>query len=141
MGPRLGNWAIVLGVIVSFAGLCIVASAVGKTSDPGLMAFGACLFSIGAVIIAGGIYIKARTMKVSTATNSLQTPLITPKKRGGCDLCGPETPVILCKIHQLHLCGNCLAQHYDLRSCIYIPTPRKAVNKPARPVQSKARGA
>jgi hypothetical protein len=131
MGPRLGNWAIVLGVIVSFAGLCIVASAVGKTSDPGLMAFGACLFSIGAVIIAGGIYIKARTMKVSTATNSLQTPLITPKKRGGCDLCGPE----------LHLCGNCLAQHYDLRSCIYIPTPRKAVNKPARPVQSKARGA
>ena len=141
MPSRIGNWIIGFGVIILFAGLCVLPSALGKTADQSLLPVGACLFSLGAICIAGGMYIKARSIQSSNASLVAQQPSITRKQRGGCDLCGLETPVVLCKIHQLHMCGNCLAQHYDLRSCIYIPTPRKAMNKPNKPAQSKARGA
>jgi hypothetical protein len=137
MPSRLGNWAIGFGLIVSAAGLCILPAAFGKTPSPDLLAMGASLFSMGAMIIAGGIYIKARSMQTSDPPNG---GFVTRKSRGGCDLCGLEAPVVLCKIHQLHLCGICLAQHYDPRSCIYQPTFRKPANKPFK-AAAKARGA
>jgi hypothetical protein len=141
MPSRLGNWAIGLGVIVLFAGLCVLPAAVGKNPSPDLMAFGACLFSMGAVIIAGGIYLKARSIQATSAGGATaQNVGINRKGRGGCDLCGIEAPVVLCKIHQLNLCGTCLGQHYDLRSCIYMPTSRKPQNRPAKSI-AKARGA
>lgn len=139
MSSRLGNWAIGIGVIVSFAGLCILAAAFGKNSDPNFVAMGAFLFSIGAVVTASGIYLKARSIQDSNLANgAIQSP--NRKSRGGCDLCGIEAPVVLCKSHQLHLCGGCLSQHYDLRSCIYQPTFRKPLNKPVK-AAAKARGA
>jgi hypothetical protein len=142
MSSRLGNSAIVFGVIILFAGLCVLPTAFGKNPDPSLLAVGASLFAMGAVIIAGGIYIKARSLQMSNAAaNIVQAPSIARKPRGGCDLCGPEAPVIFCKVHQLHMCGLCLDKHYDLRSCIYIPTSRKPMNKPGKPGQAKARGA
>jgi hypothetical protein len=138
MSSRLGNWAIGIGIIVLFAGLCILASAFGKNSDPSVVSMGAFLFSIGAVVIASGIYLKARSMQDSSPANTTLSP--NRKSRGGCDLCGIEAPVVLCKTHQLHLCGDCLAQHYDLRSCVYQPTSRKPLNKPVK-AAAKARGA
>ncbi|MGH9512283.1 MAG: hypothetical protein ACRD2U_09120 [Terriglobales bacterium] len=138
MSSRIGNWTIVLGVIVLFAGLCVLPSALEKGSDQSLLPVGACLFSLGAVSIAGGIYIKARFLQASGGANPVLPSPVARKSRGGCDLCGTEAPVVFCKIHQMHMCGNCLAQHYDVRSCIYAPTSRRAMNKPA---QAKARGA
>jgi hypothetical protein len=137
MSSRIGSWIIGLGGIVLFAGLCVLPSAFGQTPDPTLLPVGACLFSLGAVAIAAGIYMKARALQASNP-GVAQAPSIARKTRSGCDLCGVESPAVLCTIHQLHLCGTCLDQHYDVRSCIYVPTPRKALNKPA---QAKARGA
>ena len=141
MSSRMGNWIIGFGVIVIFAGLCVLPGAMGKSADQSLLPVGACLFSLGAICVAAGIYIKARSLQALSATNVSPVPSVARKQRGGCDLCGPEAPVVFCKIHQLHMCGNCLAQHYDLRSCIYVPTPRKAMNKPNKAAQAKARGA
>ncbi len=141
MSSRMGNWIIGFGVIVVFAGLCILPGAMGKSADQSLLPVGACLFSLGAICVAAGIYIKARSLQALSTANVSPAPSVARKQRGGCDLCGPESPVVFCKIHQLHMCGNCLAQHYDLRSCIYIPTPRKATNKPNKAAQAKARGA
>ena len=141
MTSRVGNWVIGLGAIVLFAGLCILPGAFGQSPDASLLPVGACLFSMGAVFIASGNYIKARSMQTSNPAHFVQPSPAARKQRGGCDLCGPEAPVVFCKIHQLHMCGSCLAQHYDLRSCIYVPTPRKTVNKITKPGQAKARGA
>src|ERR1700682_6508408 len=110
MSSRLGNWIIGLGVIVLFAGLCVLPGAFGKTPDSSLLPVGACLFSMGAVFIAAGIYLKASSIQASNAASTVQVPSLNRKNRGGCELCGPEAPVVFCKIHQLHLCGNCLAQ-------------------------------
>jgi hypothetical protein len=140
MSSRLGNWAIGFGVIVSAVGLCILPAAFGKNPSPDLLAMGATCFSMGAMIIAGGIYIKAKSIQASSPVEGGSQGMSSRKSRGGCDLCGLEAPVVLCKIHQLHLCGNCLAQHYDPRSCIYQPTFRKPANKPVKAI-AKARGA
>jgi hypothetical protein len=140
MSSRLGNWAIGFGIIVSGAGLCILPAAFGKTPSPDLVAMGATLFSMGAMIISGGIYLKARSMQSSNPVDGGLQGSNGRRSRGGCDLCGLEAPVVLCKIHQLHLCGSCLAQHYDVRSCIYQPTFRKPGNKPVKAI-AKARGA
>ncbi len=141
MSSRMGNWIIGFGLIVVFAGLCVLPGAMGKSADQSLLPVGACLFSLGAICVAAGIYIKARSLQALSTANVSPAPSVARKQRGGCDLCGPESPVVFCKIHQLHMCGNCLAQHYDLRSCIYIPTPRKMTNKPNKAAQAKARGA
>jgi hypothetical protein len=140
MSSRLGNWAIGVGIIVAGAGLCILPAAFGKTPSPDLLALGATFFSMGAMIISGGIYLKARSMQASDPVEGGSQGLNSRKSRGGCDLCGLEAPVVLCKIHQLHLCGSCLAQHYDPRSCIYQPSFRKPGNK-AFKAAAKARGA
>jgi hypothetical protein len=141
MSSRIGSWIIGLGGIVLFAGLCVLPSAFGQTPDPSLLPVGAALFSLGAVSIAAGIYMKARALQASNPAHVAQAPSIARKTRSGCDLCGIESPAVFCKTHQLHLCGSCLDQHYDVRSCIYVPTPRKALNKPNKPAQAKARGA
>lgn len=146
MATQLGNWAIGLGGIVLFIGLCVLPAAFGTNPDPALIPVGACLFSLGAILIAAGIYVKARSIQaLNTAAAVVQSPAALRKNRGGCDLCGTEAPAVFCKIHQLHLCGSCLTQHYDLRSCIYVPTSRrpvnKLVNKPVKESQAKAHGA
>jgi len=43
-------------------------------------------------------------------------------------------------VHQVHLCADCLGQHYDLRSCTYVPSSRRLANKAAKNM-AKARGA
>jgi len=142
MSSRVGNWIIGLGVIVLLGGLCVLPGAFGKNADQTLLPVGACLFSLGAVGIAAGIYVKARALQIAGAAIVVpSSPPIPRKNRSGCELCGQEAPAVFCKVHQLHLCGSCLAQHYDVRSCIYIPTSRKAPTKPNKGVQAKARGA
>lgn len=141
MTSRLGNWAIAFGAILSFTGLCVLPGAFGKSPSPELLSFGACLFSMGAVTMAVGIYVKASVVKAANGAASIvQSPSFTRKNRGGCDLCGNDAPAVLCKTHELSLCGGCLSQHYDVRSCIFVPLSRKPVAKTVK-VSAKARGA
>jgi hypothetical protein len=42
-------------------------------------------------------------------------------------------------VHEIHLCGNCLGDHYDFRSCAYVPSTRRtAPSKPAARFAAKA---
>jgi hypothetical protein len=97
---------------------------------------------LGALVVAAGLYAKARVLQFAIASGEPRKESTTTNQRvrGGCDLCGSEAPVVQCKVHQLHLCGTCLAQHYDVRSCAYVPTTRTATNKAGRKMAS-ARGA
>ncbi len=126
-----------------FIGLCLLPGALGDHPDADMLELGACQFSLGALIVATGIYAKARIVQAAIASGALprEAATSTQRGRGGCDLCGTEAPVVQCKVHQLHLCGTCLAQHYDVRSCAFVPTSRTATNRGGRTLAANARGA
>jgi hypothetical protein len=142
MSSKTANWIIAAGAVFMAIGLCFLPAALGERPDADLLEVGACLFSLGALIIAAGTYTKARMVQMEIASGEpRKEPTSNQRVRGGCDLCGTEAPVVQCKVHQLHLCGSCLAQHYDVRSCAYVPTTRTASNKTGRNLAANARGA
>jgi hypothetical protein len=128
---------VVSGALLLFVGLCVLAAGLGRNADPDQLIAGAGCFSMGALMIAAGIYLKARALQSGAPAPKEQA---NPKRsRGGCELCATEQPVIQCKVHQLHLCGTCLAQHYDFRSCAYVPSTRAGSNKAGKGMAAKAR--
>jgi hypothetical protein len=143
MSSKTANWIIAAGAVLMFIGLCFLPAALGEHPDADLLEIGACQFCLGALIVAAGIYAKARVVQSAIASGTLrkESAPSNPRVRGGCDLCGSEAPVVQCKVHQLHLCGGCLAQHYDVRSCAYVPTTRTATNKSGKTLAAKAQGA
>jgi len=130
------------GALAMFIGLCFLPAILRDRSDADLLGAGAGLFSIGGLFLATGFYLKGRALRASLeSVGSGKEPENSRRPvRGGCDLCGTEAPVIHCKVHQLHLCGNCLAEHYDVRSCVYTPTTRTPANKNRR-TMAATRGA
>jgi hypothetical protein len=130
---------IAVGVVVMFLGLCVLPAAL-QHPEGNLLGLGACVFAMGALIIAGGIYLHARGLqrKNGSAPTAEQSPSPARRVRGGCDLCQAEAAVIQCKVHELHLCGACLARHYDFRSCSYVPTTRKSPSKAGKGMASRA---
>ena len=142
MSSKAANWIIAAGAVLLSIGLCFLPAALGERPDTDLLELGACLFSLGALIIAAGLYVKARMVQMEIASGAprKESAPSNQRVRGGCDLCGTEAPVVQCKVHQLHLCGTCLAQHYDVRSCAYVPTTRTAT-KTGKNLATNARGA
>jgi hypothetical protein len=130
------------GALAMFVGLCFLPAILGEHSDPELLAGAACAFSVGALILAAGVFLKARGLPTAPQSGDSGKEAANPGRRvrGGCDLCGSEVPAIHCKVHQLHLCGTCLAEHYDVRSCVYTPTTRNATHK-NRKTMAATRGA
>jgi hypothetical protein len=142
MSSKTGSWIIAAGALMMFVGLCFLPGAFGDHPDADMLEIGACQFSLGALIVAGGIYAKARSMQIAIALGEPRKESAPNQRvRGGCDLCGSEAPVVQCRVHQLHLCGGCLAQHYDVRSCAYVPTTRTTPHKAGRNLAANARGA
>lgn len=130
MGRKLSLALIIVGVLLMLGGLIFLASGMSQGQDESVSGFGLITFSLGALIAATGMYLKARTAQAAVPANPNSKP--QPKQRGGCDLCGVESPAVMCRVHQLHLCPACLAKHYDTRSCIYVPSTRRAMTKAAR---------
>jgi hypothetical protein len=142
MSSRTGSWIIALGALVLFLGIIVLGVSLRKSGDPDELPAGAGLFSLGAVGIAGGIYLKAKALQRASSSEAPRKESANGgRTRGGCELCGIEVPVVQCKIHRLQLCGTCLSQHYDARSCIYIPSTRGAGGKSGKGLAAKARGA
>ena len=141
MSSRAGNWIIATGAVVVLLGLLVLPAALGEHVETSLLILGACGVSAGSVIAALGIYFKARTgQSPDKAASPGESRNAARKVRGGCDICHGDMPVIHCKVHQVHLCADCLGQHYDLRSCTYVPSSRRLANKAAKNM-AKARGA
>lgn len=124
MGRKLSTTVIVGGTLLMLAGLIFLASSISQRQDEAVSGIGLCAFSLGALLCSTGIYLKARTAQAEIPATTSKRP--EPKQRGGCDLCGTEVPAVMCRVHQLHLCPNCLARHYDTRSCIFIPSTRRS---------------
>ncbi len=137
MTAKLGNWLIYVGAINVLIGLCCFPAAFETHSDTSLLSLGVSFFGIGALFIGGGLYLKARMLQTQKNSGKGDAP---PRTRGGCELCGSDVPVIQCRVHQLHMCSTCLAEHFDPRSCSYVPPTRRPAAKSAKGM-ARARGA
>ena len=136
MSFKTGTALIAVGVIPILGGLVCTPAAFREPLDASVFGLGVCLFSVGMMITASGIYLNARALSKEAGVEAV---IAAKRVRGGCELCATENPVIYCKTHQLHMCGACLAQHYDVRSCAYIPTQRRTLAGSSKGM-AKARG-
>ena len=132
MGNKLSGFATICGGFLILLGLSFLPAAFSN-KDQTLLGAGICAVAFGAMFISAGLYLKARLLQNAPVAGKHQPQAI----RGGCDLCGTNSPVIHCRVHQLHICGDCVSEHYDFRSCVYIPStrrsaPGKALAKTAR---------
>jgi len=128
MSGKLSITVIIFGCALILLGSSFLPAAFSHDNDQTILGAAICAVSFGALLISAGLYLKARLLQ-STAAGLGKT---RPKTvRGGCDLCGTESPVIHCRVHQLHICSECVRQHYDFRSCVYVPSTRRpATTKP-----------
>ena len=125
MQSKTGNLMLALGAVIAVIGLSIMPAGLGPNiADKNLVGVGAAIFAMGALAAAMGVYIKSKALQ-STGQKTVEAASNRPV-RGGCDRCQADAPVIQCKVHQQHLCGVCLAEHYDFRSCVYAPSTRRA---------------
>lgn len=123
MGQKLGGTLIIVGGFLMLLGIALLPAALGQHSDEAIMGAGICSFALGTLLCAIGVYLKASALK---GPGIPAAPAKPQKVKGGCDLCGTDTPAIHCRVHQLHLCANCLGKHYDFRSCVYVPSTRRS---------------
>ena len=127
MAAKTGSWLIRIGCCIAFLGLCGLVAAFEPNRDKVLMGAGMMVLSTGMMMLSGGLYIKAR---ISPETVPSGSALRTKRNRkANCDRCGKNEPVIQCRVHQVHLCSDCLSGHYDFRSCAYVPSTRRSTAK------------
>ena len=133
---------IAVGILGGIMGILMLPAALGEHPDTSLLVLGACGVSLGSMIAASGIYFKARALQSSGGPGgaSAESKNSRRRVRGGCDVCHGDLPVIHCKVHQVHLCPDCLGQHYDFRTCTYAPSTRRGSAKASKSM-AKARGA
>jgi hypothetical protein len=124
MSGKLSSVVIIFGCAFILLGLSFLPAAFSHDHDQTILGAAICAISFGLMSIAAGFYLKTRVLHNAGAAGPNKAQ---PKPvRGGCDLCGTESPVIHCRVHQLHICGDCVSQHYDFRSCVYIPSTRRS---------------
>jgi hypothetical protein len=136
MTSKISTWMIVAGTGVALIGLCFFPAALGGSGDRSLLGIGTSVFAFGTLIISAGIYLKTNALR-SLPKGKEKTETQERPVRGACDRCKSATPAIQCKVHQTHLCPSCLAEHYDFRSCVYVPSTRRNAN--AKSVAARAR--
>jgi hypothetical protein len=141
MSSQMGNGLIVVGLLGACIGLIMLPAAMGEHPDTSLVILGACGVSLGSLTAAAGIYFKSRANQSPTGSPAAsgEAKNSTRRVRGGCDICHGDQPVIHCKVHQVHMCAECLGQHYDFRTCSYVPSTRRTGAKTKN--LAKARGA
>jgi hypothetical protein len=141
MSSQTGTWLIAVGALGACIGIVVLPAALGEHPDTSLLILGACGVSMGSIVASTGIFLKARAMQAPAGKQAASAEPKNPARRvrGGCDICHGDLPVIHCKVHQVHLCTECLGQHYDVRTCSYVPSARGAAAKAKN--LAKARGA
>jgi hypothetical protein len=138
MPSRTGNWMIAVGILIGLLGLCILPAAFGNGGDNTLLGVGATVFGMGMLASAAGFFLKAQALQSGGGAQAKESKNSGRRPRGACDLCREEMPVVHCKVHQLHLCGRCLAEHYDFRSCVYVPSTRRTESKSEKSMSARA---
>jgi hypothetical protein len=127
MTAKTATWLFAMGSFVIFIGVCFIPAAFGPDPDRTMLGAGSVFISTGLVFLAGGLYVKARILGAGSSSHAAAP--VKRSRKSNCDRCAKEEPVIQCRVHQIHLCGNCLTEHYDFRSCAYVPSTRHVGSK------------
>lgn len=135
MALKISSWMVGVGCCFAMAGLCFLPAAFGLHPDHSLLSAGGMLFSLGMVVAASGMYVKARYWAELAPALAASD---SKRGRKTCDACGKQKAAVQCRVHEVQLCADCLEDHYDFRSCAYAPTVRQ-VNPKVR-VRSQASG-
>ncbi|HUM06473.1 MAG TPA: hypothetical protein VLT90_13495 [Terriglobales bacterium] len=135
MTGKTSTWLIASGCFIAFVGLCFLPAAFGPDPDRTMLGAGSVILAMGLFVMSGGVYIKARAFNSGAPANA---PSGKRARKAICDRCGQDEPVIQCRVHQVHLCGDCLAEHYDFRSCAYVPSTRRGTTKSTAVAYSQA---
>jgi hypothetical protein len=127
MSQKMGSVIIGIGIIMILIGAAFLPLAFGEHRDEATVTAGAAIFSFGALLIAAGLYIKARATEVRLRTEfpSASQSQSSRRKKGACDVCHEPGAVISCTQHRATLCATCLVAHYDARACVYVPAQRR----------------
>ncbi len=127
MATKISSWLVAIGGVISFMGLCFLPAAFGNRPDKTMLDAGLTTFAMGVLLISGGLYLKARFLtQDQKAAAALSDSRRAP--RSACNRCGKNEPVVQCRVHEVHLCADCLEQHYDFRSCAYVPSTRRGTH-------------
>jgi hypothetical protein len=126
MSLKFGSWMIAVGCFFAFVGLCFFPAAFTAPRDAAMLGAGAMLFSTGMVLAAAGFYMKARYWAEADPSHARPGG---KSKRRICNQCGNNESAVECRVHHLHLCGDCLAKHYDFKVCAYVPSPRHTFSR------------
>jgi hypothetical protein len=126
MAAKTGTWLIVIGAFIIFVGLCFVPAAFGPRPEKSLLGPGLAIFATGTLLVAAGLYLKARAL--AELTPAAASTNVKRARKSNCDRCGKNEPAVQCRVHQIHLCPDCLGEHYDFRSCAYIPSTRRGAS-------------
>jgi hypothetical protein len=134
MTLKISTWLMACGCFIAFVGLCFIPAAFGPDPERTMLGAGAMIIATGLLFMAGGVYAKALGLGTDTDSGTASKR----KGKANCDQCGEDEPVIQCRVHQVHLCGDCLAGHYDFRSCAYVPSTRRGTAKSTAAAYSQA---
>ena len=138
MQSKLANGMIGVGAVGIFLGFLTMLAGRGDHPDSTILMMGACALSLGSLLTAAGMYVKAKFLQASITVNGALAKPQTRRVRGACDICHGNLPLIYCRVHQIHMCADCTAEHFDPRSCAYVLSSRRQVQKSSRATVARA---
>lgn len=138
MATKIGTWLMAVGALIIFVGLCFLPAAFGSSGDKTMLGAGSVIVATGILLIAAGFYLKARDLGKAPQPATASANTKRSRNKASCDRCAQNEPVIQCRVHQIHLCSDCLGQHYDFRSCAYVPSTRRGASTKSNAAYSQA---
>jgi hypothetical protein len=114
---------LVIGSVLATAGIVCFFALTGQIDAETIRAVGSVLFSIGVLIISGGLYIEARRIQMRYEAPKLAKPKDKKTERL-CSSCNRDPSVVFCRVHVVRLCPACFEKHDDGKNCSYVPARR-----------------
>ena len=74
MSSTTGTLMIAVGALGAVVGIIMLPAALGEHADTSLLVLGACCVSLGSMIAASGIYLKARALQASGGSAAPRSP-------------------------------------------------------------------
>ncbi len=121
-------WIFAGGAGVMAIGLFLLAMGlVNEDSRSSMVATSSFVFSLGALVLAAGFYLRVRDLeqelRPAKEARKLRNDLF--RVNGPCSLCKENPAMIRCTTHKAAICPVCMSLH-DSPWCDYVPMTRRS---------------
>lgn len=123
---RLDVLLLILGGLLLVASLLMLPTLLAPHPDPQQVMASAGLFGGGAIVLAGGFYLRARTLM-----RRLEK-LTTEQAQGAvkCSVCQTMAAIVVCRMHEVKLCAACIGRHDLVQLCSYVSMASATQKRP-----------